>query len=82
MAKNTVNHSNRKNHGYLRDTDVIMLPFRKIDYKQGMMVFAFSSSIQEGEAGRLLQVKSQHSQHSEFQVTQDYTVRLCLKEIR
>lgn len=54
MAKNIVNRSKRKNRGYLRGKDVIMLLFRKTGYKQSMVVLAFTSSIQKGEAGRLL----------------------------
>lgn len=77
---NIVNYSNRMNPGYLRGKGVIMLPFRKIDYKQGIVVPAFSSGIQGEEAGRLLWVWGQHDLHSEFRVTQGYTMWLHLKE--
>lgn len=40
----------------------------------------FNSNAQEAKTGRALQVRGQPGLHGEFQVSQDYIVKPCLKK--
>ena len=53
---------------------------RKRSFSQAAVVHASDPKTLEAEAGRFLGVNGQHSQQKEFQDSQGYTSKLCLKK--
>ena len=56
------------------------MTFKKQSFGRTVMVNVFCPSTQKAEAGRSLRVRGQSSLQSEFQNSQDYTEKPCLKK--